>query len=132
MPPNYGRNALRFAAEEEVEELPSFLENIESVYKRVGGSTDAHKKTLALRYCSQKTKEQWQALTTMDDAFTWEEFVQELKSNYPELKESEKGSLKGLAKFVEKIAAKAIKIGDLVALQSYNMEFRSRVKKLLV
>ena len=130
LPSNYGNNALKFS-DEDIEELPAFLENIETICQKVGATSPADKKWVALHYCVAKTKEQWKALATAEDPHSWEAFVAEVKANYPELKELERGSLKAMRKFAEKTSKRPIKVDELVTLQGYNREFRAMMKKLL-
>lgn len=129
LPQNYGRSCLKFE-DDSVEELPAYLENVESIYKRCGGKTDADKKWIALHYCDARTKELWNSLPTRQPGHTWEEFIKEIKDNYPTLRALEKGSLSDLEKFVGRNAKRPFKLDDYSLLLPFNMDFRSRVLKL--
>jgi hypothetical protein len=131
LPPNYGRNALSFNAEDDVGELPAFLENIEAICKKVGALKAEDEKWVALHYCTSKTKEQWKSLVTFADGYSWDDFKEELRLSYPELKEAEKGSLKVIRTLSERTARRPIKINDMVGLQAFHMDFRSIMRKLL-
>lgn len=131
LPFGFGKNSLKFNDSEDVEELPAFFENIESVAARVGASSAKDLKWIALHYCEAQTKENWKALAAVNDPFTWEEFKAEVRASYPELKEIEKGSLKELKKLVEKTAHKKLQISDTAGLQQYHRKFRTMVQKLL-
>ncbi len=131
LPFGFGKNSLKFNDSEEIEELPAFFENVESIAARVGATSAEDIKWIALHYCESQTKEHWRALASANDPFTWEEFKTEVKASYPELKEIERGSLKTLQKLVAKTAAKKLRNNDTAGLQQYHRNFRATVQKLL-
>lgn len=131
LPNSFGKNALVFSDSEDIESLPAYLENIESIAVKVGAKSAVDKKWIALHYCEARTKEHWKALATAKEPFTWEEFKAEVKSIYPELKEVELGSLPELQRIVTRAANKRLKMGDTAGLQHYHREFRATVQKLL-
>jgi hypothetical protein len=96
----FGRNQLKFKGDDEGIELQDYLDTVEDVAERVGAKMDEEKKWIAFHYCDSRTKEQWKVLASAEQPYTWEQFKEEIRDNYPELKELEKGSLSGLEKFV--------------------------------
>lgn len=131
LPQKFGRNQLKFKGDDEGIELQDYLDTVEDVAERVGAKLDEEKKWIAFHYCDSRTKEQWKVLASADPPYTWEQFKEEIRDNYPELKELEKGSLSGLEKFVRKASRKPIKANDIEGLHAYVRQYKALVAKLM-
>jgi hypothetical protein len=131
LPNKFGRNQLKFKGDDDGVELQDYLDTIEDVADRVGATTDEDKKWIALHYCDSRTKEQWKVLASSEPPYTWEQFKEEIRDNYPELKELEKGSLSGLERFVKRTSKKPIRANDIEGLHAYVRQYKALVAKLM-
>jgi hypothetical protein len=109
------------------EELRRFISRMESLWKEADITVDETKKSMIGKYADGDTEEEWSAFNTFEEG-TWEEFKEELITNYPEAAEAERGT----PARIRQICAETpkVRLGDMPALYQFRRKFMAEAKKL--
>src|SRR6202789_3606774 len=109
-------------------ELRRFIRQLEDLWKEAGITEGADKKQSLGKYADQESKEEWSALKSYGDGYTWDEFKKELLDNYPEASAAEQGTPAKIRQIVRD--ADSIELGDTVKLYAYRRAFLAEANKL--
>ncbi|KAJ7720650.1 hypothetical protein B0H16DRAFT_1792696 [Mycena metata] len=128
IPEAYEKNAPRFD-DEKPEELNEFLENMERMMEIA--ATDAKdKNAFVVRYAMRGPAEEWKRFDSYGESY--EKFKKEILANYPNAKESEKGSMRKLLKRLKDFDEEDIDITDPDELMRLARVMNLEASKLLV
>ena len=109
-------------------ELRRFIRQLEDLWKEAGITEGADKKQSLGKYADQESEEEWSALESYGDGYTWDEFKKELLDNYPEASAAERGTPARIRQIVRD--ADSIELGDTVKLYAYRRAFLAEANKL--
>jgi hypothetical protein len=109
-------------------ELRRFIRQLEDLWKEAGITEDKDKKESLGKYADQESEEEWSALETYNEGYTWGEFEKELLENYPEASAAERGTPARIWQIVRD--ADNIEPGDTIKLYSYRRAFLAEASKL--
>lgn len=121
------RDAPRFASNRP-RELRRFIRQMEDLWKESRIDSDREKKESIGKYADQESEEEWTALTSYGEGYTWEDFKNELLNNYPEASAAERGTPTRIRQIVAE--AGNIELGDTVRLYAYRRAFLAEANKL--
>ena len=121
------RDAPKFSSSKP-KELRRFIRQLEDLWKEAEITDDNDKKQSLGKYADQESEEEWKALETFDDKYTWEEYKKELLNNYPEASAAERGTPARIRQIVRD--ADNIELGDTIKLYTYRRAFLSEANKL--
>jgi hypothetical protein len=122
------RDAPKFSSKKP-HELRRFLRLMEDLWKEAGINDDNQKKKSVGKYADQDSEEEWAALDTFEDSYSWEQFKEELMENYPEAAAAERGTPARLRQLCAE--THGIKLGDLPTLYAFRRAFLAEAKKLV-
>jgi hypothetical protein len=122
------RDAPKFSSKKP-HELRRFLRLMEDLWKEAGINDDNQKKKSVGKYADQDSEEEWAALDTYEDSYSWEQFKEELVENYPEAAAAERGTPARLRQLCAETSD--IKLGDLPTLYAFRRAFLAEAKKLI-
>ena len=109
-------------------ELRRFIRQLEDLWKEAGIVKDQEKKESIGKYADQESEEEWSALETYNDGYTWAEFKKELLDNYPEASAAERGTPARIRQIVRD--ADNLELGDAISLYAYRRAFLAEASKL--
>ena len=121
------RDAPRFKSSKPAE-LRRFIRLMEDLWKEAGITNDQERKKSIGKYADADCEEEWKALRSSDQSYTWEEFKEELLENYPEAAAAERGTPYKLRKICSE--TDKIDLGDMIAFYSFRRAFLAEAKKL--
>jgi hypothetical protein len=121
------RDAPRFSSRRP-QELRRFLRQMEDLWEEAGIIDDEEKKNALGKYADQESEEEWSGLDTFPKGNTWNDFKEDLITNYPEAAEAERGTPARIRQVCRE--TKGIKLGDLGALYAFRRAFMVEAKKL--
>lgn len=127
MPIPGSRDAPKFSSTKP-KELRRFITQLEDLWKEAEVTEGREKKQSLGKYADQDTEEEWKALETFDDGYSWAEFKKELLDNYPEASAAERGTPARIRQIVRE--ADKIELGDTAKLYTYRRAFLAEAKKL--
>jgi len=104
------RDAPKFSATKP-RELRRFIRQLEDLWKEAGIDKDEEKKESLGKYADQESEEEWKALDTYVEGYSWEEFKKEILENYPEASAAERGTPARIRQIVKD--ADSIELGDV-------------------
>jgi hypothetical protein len=110
------------------QELRRFVRQMEDLWREAGIVDDEEKKEGLGKYADHESEEEWKALETYERGNTWDEFKDELISNYPEAAAAERGTPARLKQLCNE--TKGIQLGDLTTLYAFRRAFIAEAKKL--
>jgi hypothetical protein len=122
------RDAPKFLSKKP-QELRRFVRQMEDLWRDAGIVDDDEKKESIGKYADQESEEEWKALETYEKGNTWDEFKDELISNYPEAAAAERGTPARIKQLSAE--TKGIRLGDLAALYAFRRSFIAEAKKLV-
>lgn len=94
MPSRHDRKAPRFDGDR-ADELIRFIKDVEECFSDAGITDDIQKKDYLRNYADTQTSNEWTTIKTYKNG-TWDEFVSDLISHYPEAVDSTVGTFKRL------------------------------------
>jgi hypothetical protein len=109
-------------------ELRRFIRQLEDLWREARVEADQEKKESLGKYADQESEEEWKALETYGDGYTWEDFKKEILENYPEASAAERGTPARIRQIVKE--ADGIELGDTTKLYAYRRAFLSEANKL--
>jgi len=121
------RDAPKFSAARP-RELRRFLRQLEDLWRDADITGDRDKKESVGKYADQECEEEWKALETYEDGYSWDEFKAELLDNYPEASAAERGTPARIRQIVRD--ADNIELGDTTKLYAYRRAFLAEAAKL--
>jgi hypothetical protein len=121
------RDAPKFSSNRP-QELRRFLRLMEDLWKEAGITDDEEKKASLGKYADHESEEEWKAFENYPRGNSWDQFKEELITNYPEAAESERGTPARIKQVCRD--SKGIKLGDLGALYAFRRAFMAEAKKL--
>lgn len=121
------RDAPKFSSHRPTE-LRRFLRQLEDLWAEAGVVSDDTKKQNVGKYADQESEEEWKALETYGDSYSWENFKAELLDNYPEASAAERGTPARIRHIVRE--ANNIEMGDSTKLYAYRRAFLAEAAKL--
>ena len=120
------KDAPRFKASQP-EELRRFIRRMEDLWTSAGITSDDEKKAMIGKYADRDSEEEWYAFDSFEKG-TWEEFKEELISNYPEAAAAERGTPARIRQICAETSK--IRLGDMPALYRFRRAFMAEAKKL--
>ncbi|KAJ6474172.1 hypothetical protein C8R45DRAFT_935577 [Mycena sanguinolenta] len=128
IPEEWDRNAPHFDSNKP-EELQQFLDHMESLMEKAKTPRD-EKKGKLVRYADYTSKREWMSLPSFQDG-SYEDFIKEILSHYPSVRDSERGSISQLNKLLSQFSAKGIGMDDQDELMDLIRPLQLQVKRLI-
>ncbi|KAH0581096.1 hypothetical protein H2248_012227 [Termitomyces sp. 'cryptogamus'] len=126
LPLSTSRDAPRFT-HTQPSEVRRFIQKMESLFKAAGINDDEERKERVTEYVDAETDSEWRGLDSFSDGSSWETFVKEVQSSYPEAI-SEEGSVAMLDKICKEHAR--LSQNDTEEIHALVRKFRAEAKKL--
>ncbi|KAJ7613472.1 hypothetical protein FB45DRAFT_1036408 [Roridomyces roridus] len=127
IPEPYDKNAPSFS-DEEPKKLLQFFDHMERMME-IAGTVDGAKNTLLLRYVDRQVAEQWRKFASFKGPYT--KFKNEILENYPEARNSERGSIKKLKNILSEFDSEEIGLNDSEELMKLVRAMNVEVDKLM-
>ncbi|KAJ6464964.1 hypothetical protein C8R45DRAFT_1174291, partial [Mycena sanguinolenta] len=128
IPEEWDQNAPHFDSNKP-EELQQFLDHMESLIEKAKTPRD-EKKGKLVRYADYTSKREWMSLPSFQDG-SYEDFIKEILSHYPSVRDSERGSISQLNKLLSQFSAKGIGMDDQDELMDLIRPLQLQVKRLI-
>jgi len=123
------RDAPKFSSKRP-QELRRFIRTMSDLWQEAGIENDQEKKLSVGKYADAESEEEWAALESFKEEYSWTEFLAELISNYPEAAAAARGTPARIREICRE--AGGILMGDLPALYAFRRAFLTEANKLRV
>jgi hypothetical protein len=128
VPQSWDTNKPKFDGESS-EDLLKFLEQVAEVIEQSGLKDSTEKKNMLVKFLDSVTiRDEWKSLDTWKSTSTYDEFLEEIRTMYPELQDITTGS-------IERLKAVAMKYSNLSVneygkIKRFGVSFTLEAKKL--
>ena len=109
------------------EELRRFIWRMEDLWKEANVTSGDEKKRMIGKYADLVSEEEWSAFDSYEEG-TWDDFKEELISNYPEAAAAERGTPARIRQICAEVHK--IRLGDMLALYKFRRSFMTEARKL--
>lgn len=127
IPEPYDKSAPSYS-DDEPEKLLQFLDHMERMME-IAGTVESAKNAFVVRYVERRVAEQWKKFDSFTESYI--KFKKEILENYPDAKNSERGSIKKLKNILNDFDAEEIGLGDSEELMKLIRAMKVEVDKLL-